>query len=282
MSGHIARRRPDQPPLPEYDRLLVRRRLRANLTYRRLSSMEQHVLDVAVLEFMGGHGYWWHSRKLWAEAAGCSTKTITRATDNLETLGLITKEIYHRPPGASHRLNGTKIYRLNPAILGEKLLAVPATRSSTRRDRRSPHAEHATHGGTESPLVDDAGTDTKSPRNEAERQRQEVPTELDLGNYSGNNGNSSPGGAREPGEITALLEGIPLHGPGRKKLLAAWLVDPDRVDACVDRWWDRPNAGAGLLVRMVEDGDDPRLERMPDTDDDTGMSDPDYDTEIPF
>lgn len=268
MSGRqdskAARRRPLQPRISEYDRGLVLTRLEDDVRYQRLSAMDQHVLALAVRKFMGGHGYWWHSRVKWAKAANVCTKTISRATDHFAAVGLVTKQPYLRPPGGNGGgLRGSCVYRLDPNIVGSKLLTVPAQRV-TGQDTESRHVETSTGRDKESEHVEasprSTGRDSEFPRGGPDRQGQTVPTELDLDRNYGNNNNCEPRGSHEPAGFTSLLEGIALRGKGRDFALARWLADPDLAEAQVDEWWERrPYSEPGLLVEMMRCGDDPRV-----------------------
>jgi hypothetical protein len=64
----------------------------------------------------------------------------------------------------------------------------------------------------------------------------------------------------EPEEFTKLLDGIPLKDEDRRVILEAWEREPGRVTRCTAEYRHRLRHGTarrpGLLVRMVEDGDD--------------------------
>jgi hypothetical protein len=265
--SRAARRRPRQPQLGGYDRGLVHRRLREDERFWSLAGLDRHVLSVAVLVFMGGHGYWWPTRKTWAAAAGVSVKTIGRTTARLEAVGLLTKRPYFRPPGGGHPgANSSAIYRLDPVLVGPKLLAVPAI----SRDSESSLVSGPTSRDSESSLVSSSASSTSRDCAHPRQAGTRGPRRTESGTEAGQQASAASGAARarvkgartgrEPRGFTALLDGIPLGGVGRSRLLAAWRSEPERIGACVAEWWDRqPTVGPGLLVTMVERGDDPRL-----------------------
>jgi hypothetical protein len=250
VSDHVARRRPEQPSLNKHDVQLVLERLDADDRFRCLSATDQHVLLVAVRKFMGGHGWWWHGRSVWAAEANVSTKTITRVTDNLVAVGLITKDEYRRPPRGSHPLsgtNGTKNYRLDPAIVGDRLLAVPVRRTRTRRDTESPRAEDPA-------VMTATRRDTVSPPAAIDTQGQGVPAERELAERRHpSKGSARRRGAPEPAAFTELLDGINVKGKGRAEARNEWRRDPALVAEVVRRWREDPRAGVGVFVLRLRD-----------------------------
>lgn len=167
MSGperKVARRRPVQPPITKHDMMLVLERVEADARYLRVSHTTQHVLAVAVRTWMGGHGYFWPKRSVWAARANVCDKTITRATDDLLAVGLLAKTEYRRPDG----FNGSCVYQLDPNIVGPELMARPAQR--TGRDTVSPHVDAAAAATV-------TGGDFLSSGRRSHRQGQGVPAE---------------------------------------------------------------------------------------------------------
>jgi hypothetical protein len=259
MSGRVAKQRPRQPRLTKHDQALVLDRIKADGRFRNLSSTDQHVLVVAVWTFMGGYGYWWPARETWAREANVCAKTITRATDNLVAVGLIAKQEYHRPPGATHRLNGSKIYRLDPTLIGQDLLRVPVestTASTTRGDTESSRAEHSS-------TAPSTRRDRESLRRARGTQGQGVPAELDLSSEP-----RQPAAARErvrtrkappPPALVALLDGLDLDERGLAEMHCIWRKRPEAVEHAVQRAEEKAARGnldspGGFAISVARGG----------------------------
>jgi DNA-binding HxlR family transcriptional regulator len=114
-----AKNRPRQPRLLRSAAALTVERLRNDKRYRLLSDNAKRALEAAILQRLGGNGWFDWKRAEWGRAVGVSPRTISTVVANLEAHRLITREEYRRPPGGSYGgMNGAPNYRLHPSLFG--------------------------------------------------------------------------------------------------------------------------------------------------------------------
>jgi hypothetical protein len=161
-----------------------------------------------------------------AKAVGIKDRAIQKAFAGAETVGWIAAPD-HRPGGAS------TVWRQ---------LTIP---TPVRQDTTTPVRQDTRNGVPREQQGVSVGT-PKEKRQAISQQHVQAS-------------------AREDPTFSALFEGVGLQAAGRARAYEIWQDERERVEACVEEWWCKkernPTTGPGLLLRMLEDGDYPSVNR---------------------
>ena len=203
----------------------------ASPSFLALSATHRAVLLHAALFYADGEGKFWPRIERWATEVGVSRSTVSRAIEEAEKQGLLTRSPYMRPDGTQ----GTTTYRFARCVTGDLPCEGDAARCVTGEPRQE--AARWVTGDTLERLS---------------LERESRPA----GPYAH---------AREPGppELREALEPIgglgELSAQGQALLRAAWIESPEGVRRCVKQALTEGKSPPAFLVFLVQDGEHRKL-----------------------